>query len=275
MTSLNRTASSRRNESASFHFLPLALVVGLLFTSTTQAAISGINTPGTSNASVNFNDTNSVAPPAGITNTGPAVSPWNGAAVTLPSTTDPNTSDFATGSIVGSFAGNTYAINLNTITLTQAVGNTGFADLDFNFSIEYQLDGLGLPTQPTLFPNIIVNGTVQNIASSFALVSGFINYEAVNTAGAISLIETVNYNSIWNTPGPFTGTAFGVPTFGTTPALIPNTTLTLTGFIHFRVDPATINAQSVTVPEPSTLVLGMAGLAGLSFVRLRKKLRRA
>ena len=255
----------------------VALVCGLFFSGSTQAAILGINTPVTSIAVVNFDDTNWVMPPTGITNTGPSVSPWNGSTVLLPTTTDPNTADFAKGSIVGSFipSSNIYSLNLNSINLSQAAGNTGFADLDFRFSIEYQLDGLGLPAQATLFPNFIVNGTVQNSSGSFAAVTGFINYEAVNTAGTISVIDTVNYNSVWNTPGPFSGTAAGVPINGFTPALIPNTTLTLDGFIKFEVDPATINAQSVPAPEPSTLVLGIAALAGLCFVTLRKKYRRA
>ncbi len=273
MTRLPHTASSRREERALFHFMLAALVGGLLFSSSTQAAIVGINTPGTSIASVNFDDTNSVLPPNGVTNSGPSVSPWNGSTVVLPLTTDPTTLDFAKGSIVGSFipSSNIYLINFNSINLSQAAGNTGFANLDFAFSIEYQLDNLGLPAQATLYPNFVVNGTVQSSFGSFAAVSGYINYEAVNTAGTISVIETVNYNSVWNTPGPFSGTVVGVPVNGFTPALVPNTTLTLDGFIRFQVDPATINAQSVPAPEPSTCVLGALGALGLlAFARRRR-----
>ncbi len=254
------------------HLVRSTLVGMLLFCGGVRAAILGINTPGTSVATVNFDDTNSIAPPSGITNTGPSVSPWNGATVVLPLTTDPNTSDFAKGSIVGSFipSSNTYSLNFNSINLSQAVGNTGFATLDFTFNIEFQLDALGLPAQPTLYPNFVVNGTVQNTSGSFAAVSGFINYEAVNTAGTISIVDTVNYNSVWNTPGPFSGTAVGVPVNGTTPALVPNTTLTLDGFIRFQVDPATINAQSVMVPEPSTWLLGALGALGILAIYRRR-----
>jgi len=253
--------------------IPIALFLTFSAQSLSYAGISGINTPVTSSASINFDDTNSVAPPAGVTNTGPSVSPWNGTTLTLPGTTDPNTGDFATGNLQATFvpAGNTYAINLSGITLTQAPGNTGFANLSFNFTVEYQLDALGLPSQATLYPNFLVNGTVQSTAGSFALVSGFIDYYGVNTAGTIGLIETVNYNSLWNTPGPFSGTAFGIPTIGTTPALVGNTTLTLNGSIHFMVDPATINVESLMVPEPGTCTLFTLGLIGLA---IAKRVRR-
>lgn len=251
----------------------IALVVGAHFSAQVQAAIIGINTPVTSMASIYFDDTNSIAPPPGITNSGPSVTPWSGAILTLPPTTDPNTGDFATGSIDASFipASNTYAINLSGITLSQAVNNTGFADLGFNFNVEYQLDAAGLPLQPTLYPNFSVSGTVQNIPGSFALVSGFIDYYGVNTAGTISLLETVNYNSVWTTPGPFVGTAFGSPVNGTTPLLPANSTLIVNGFIHFVVDPATINAQSVQVPEPSTLALATLALACLVSIARRRR----
>jgi len=244
----------------------LAIVIGgLVATGSAQAGIASINTPGTSMATINFDDTNSVAPPAGITNIGPSVSPWNGTTVSLPLTTDPSTSDFAQGDIVGTYipSSNTYALNLNNVSLSQAAGNTGFADLAFTFNIEYQLDALGLPSQATLFPNFVVSGTVQSSSGSYAAIKGYINYEAVNTAGVMTVLDTVVYNTVWTTPGPFSGIAVGVPVNGTTPALVANTTLTLDGFIRFQVDPATINAQSFMVPEPSTFVLGALGALGL------------
>lgn len=276
MTRNRNTAISRRDGRVIAWATAVALLVGLPFDSTAKAGIIGINTPGTSMASINFDDTNSIAPPAGITNTGPTVSPWTGAPLTLTPTTDPFTGDFATGSIDATFipATNTYALNLSGITLTQAVANTGFADLAFQFTVEYQLDVLGLPLQPTLYPNFLVNGTVQNISGSFAMVSGFIDYYGVTTAGTIGLVETVNYNSLWTTPGPFTGTAVGSPVIGTTPLLVGNTTLTLNGFINFMVDPATINAESVQVPEPSSLALSaVLGLAGLGIAGRRRRAR--
>jgi hypothetical protein len=276
MKRLTCTTSSRRETKALLHAALAALIGGLLASAGAQAGIIAINTPVTSTASINFDDTNSSTPPSGITNTGPSVSPWNGSMVSLPSTTDPNTLDWAQGNIDGSFifASNTYALNLTGITLSQAGTNTGFAILDFAFSIEFQLDAAGLPSQPTLYPNFTVNGTVQNTAGSFASVSGFIDYYGVNTAGTIGLLETVNYNSLWTTPGAFIGVAAGVPVSGTTPVLVGGTTLMLNGFIQFVVDPATINAQTFQVPEPSSIALwgiGTGILASGSARRRREK----
>lgn len=244
----------------------LVFLGGMLALSTlgprAHAAIIGINTPGTSIASITFDDTFSSAPPLGITNTGPSVSPWTGSIVTLPLTTDPNTADFAFGDISATFAGNSYTISLTNVTLNQAPLNTGTAHLNFAFNIEFQLDAAGLPLQPTLFPNFIVNGTVQNTSGAFAAVGGFIDYYGVNTAGTYSVLETVTYGSVWNTPGNYTGTAVGTPVNGTTPLLVGNTTLTLNGFLSFQVDPASINAYSVQAPEPASLTL-LALAAGL------------
>jgi hypothetical protein len=117
-----------------------------------------------------------------------------------------------------------------------------------------------------VFPNFAVNGTVQNSSGSYAAVKGYINYDAVNTAGTINTVETVNYNWINTTPGGFTTTIFGIPINGTTPNLVPNTTLTLSGYLDFIVDPANINVE--TVPEPgSGLLLGFAALGGLLWKR--------
>lgn len=244
---------SGSNRPGSVHAIGLALVACFIFTAAAQAGISGINTPVTSAGSITFDDTASSQPPAGVTLTGPLASPWNGALLSLPLTTDPNTLDSAIGDMDATFLGNNYAINISNVTLTQATGNTGFATLGFAFNVEFQIDGAGLPLQPTLYPNFVVNGTVQT--GGFAAVSGFIDYYGVNTAGVYSILESVNYNSVWTTPGSFSGTAAGIPVNGTTPLLVPNTTLTLDGFIIFQVDPASISAYSVTVPEPATLIL--------------------
>jgi hypothetical protein len=155
---------------------------------------------------------------------------------------------------------------LNNIVLNQAPNNTSFAHLNFQFSVEYQLDAFDLPRQATLFPNFLINGTVQNTAGSFAAVSGFIDYYGVNTAGTYGILETVNYGASYTTPGNFTATVSGIPVGGTTPLLVGNTTLMLVGNIDFMVDPASISVQ--TIPEPaSSLLLGLAALGGL--LRLR------
>lgn len=254
-----------------------AVVVGVGgITYDAQAGIGGVNTPVTSSGSIIFDDTLSSTPPAGITNTGPVVSPWNGSPVTLTLTTDPNTLDFASGSLDATYVlnGNNYAININGITLNQAVGNTGLAQLDVAFNIEFQLDALGLPQQVPIYPNFVVNGTVQNTAGSFAALSGYIDYYGVNTAGTYSVLETVNYNAQWLTPGPFSSIVFGVPVNGFVPMLVGNTTFTLDGLIRFKVDPASINAYSIqSVPEPASIISLGAAAGWLATRRGRRAVR--
>lgn len=236
-----------------------ALTAALTLSDRADAAISGINTPGTSLASINFDDTNSFSPPPGTTNITPNVSPWNGALFSLPSTTDGTTFDTAQGDIAATFLGNTYAITFTNIFLQQALFNTGFAKLVFQFNVEFQLDGAGLPLQATLYPIFNVTGTVQ--IGGFALVSGFINYNGLNADGTANLLDTVNYNASYVTPGAFSSPAvLGVPGGGTTAALAPNSTLTLDGVFTFIVDPASISANSVMVPEPSSALLALLSL---------------
>jgi hypothetical protein len=244
--------------------LNLVSLAGCLFLAdSTRAAVSGINTPGSSFASIAFNDTTSFDPllTPGVTSGGPGVGPWNGATLTLSPTTDPVTLDYTQGDIDASFIGNTYSIGVNNTTLTQAPLNTGYAELLFQFSVEFQLDAFGLPSQPTLYPNFAVNGTVQT--GGFAYVRGLIDYYNNST-----LVETVVYSTIFNTPGNFSGIVSGIPVNGITPVMAGNSTLTLTGFFNFTVDPASINVQTVPVPEPASgLLLGAAGLAGLLWRR--------
>jgi hypothetical protein len=153
-----------------------------------EAAITGINTPTSSFATIAFDDSQSVAPPNGITNAVVTVSPWNGSLITLPLTTDPITLDQASGDLVASFAGNNYALTFSNLFLAQpAITTTGFATLAFNFSIEFQLDALGLPAQATLFPTFLLSGTVQTPPGSFAAFAGNLDYYGVNTAGTVSL----------------------------------------------------------------------------------------
>jgi hypothetical protein len=162
--------------------IALALAGGMFLADSAPAAISGINTPVASFAQIQFIDTTSLDPSfiPGITSINQSVSSWNGATYSLASTTDPVTSDTAQGDITASFLGNSYTIALNNVVLTQAPLNTGFAHLIFSFSVEFQLDALGLPSQPTLFPNFLVNGTVQSTSGSFAAINGFIDYYGVN-----------------------------------------------------------------------------------------------
>ena len=251
-----------------------ALATGLILSASTQAQITGVNSA-VSSSSIQFDDTTSFDPSSnpGITNTTLTLTPWPGFTThSFPSTTDPVTFDNAAGGITAGFGvpgPNDYDITFSGVSHTQAPLNTGTAHLIFTFVVEFQIGALGLPFQPTLFPSFSVNGTVQPVGG-FAFVGGFINYDAVNTAGTISTIETVNYNQLFNVPGPFAATVPGVPTFGNTPALVANTTLTLSGTISFQVDPASINAQSQMVPEPSSALLAL-----LSLPLLLRRRRRA
>ncbi|MGA2070388.1 MAG: PEP-CTERM sorting domain-containing protein [Sedimentisphaerales bacterium] len=248
----------------------------LAISSSAQALISGIGTPSSSFASINFDDTTSLNPSAvpGITNVTVGGSPWNGSSLTLFSTIDSVTLDEAKGNLLGQIINpTTYDVSLNSVRLTQAAGNTGYAHLLLRFSIEFQLDSFGLGSQATLFPTFTVNGTVQPGGTGFAQFGGTIDYYGMNTAYQSYLLDTVTYAPpAWTTPGPFNGTVAGVPTVGTTPTLPgtfgPNiSTLTLIGNFDFMVDPATINIE--TVPEPATMCL--LGLGGLLLRRKRSK----
>ena len=136
----------------------------------------------------------------------------------------------------------------------------GPATLTYNFAVEYQLGAFGLPSLPTFFPALLVSGTVQ--MSSFASVSGSILYDGVvapATPGSPpTTIDTVNYSYFNGTPGMFTANAVtATPVNGTTPALQPGTTLTLSGSMIFTVDPSELFASSTMVPEPSTALLAL------------------
>ena len=245
--------------------LPAVIIAGsLLLGNLVNAQVVGINSPVTSYASIRFDDTTSLDPllTPGITSITPTVSPWGGLTHALPLTTDPVTLDFAQGDITAAVILGNYDIALNNVTLNQIVPNTGFAKLTFSFNVEFQIGAGGLASQATLSPIFLVNGTVQSSSGSFAQIGGFINYYAVNTAGTYTVVETVNYNALWNTPGPFSAIVAGIPVNGTTPALVPFTTLTLDGSISFLVDPASINVQ--TIPEPgSAQLLILAAITGL------------
>ncbi len=239
-----------------------ALTAGLLLAAGAHAGIIGINA-GASSASVNFDDTNSydVLNNQGTTNLTLPSGPWTGAIFGMTPTSDPVTGDNAEGYIAAAFAGTSYAVNFSSVTLNQgflgSTGNTGYAQMHIQFTVEFQLDGAGLPSQATLFPGFTVSGTVQSQINSFAFLGGVLNYyDSLN-----NLVESVSYSQTFNVPGPFPPTTVpGTPTFGITPTLAPNSTLTLDGNFSFVVDPAIMFADSQMVPEPSSALLALLSL---------------
>ncbi|MGD0058642.1 MAG: PEP-CTERM sorting domain-containing protein [Verrucomicrobiia bacterium] len=247
----------------------IASICGLLLANSVHAQVTGINTPAGSFASIQFNDTTSLNPllQAGSTYSS-SISPWGGASQALAPTTDPTTSDFAQGGLTAAVNAGNYSISLNNVVLNQALVNSGYANLIFQFDVQFQIGPGGLPIQPTVFPNFAINGTVLNVGG-FASVTGFISYYGTATVdGVVGLMDTVNYNDTYNTPGNFNAIATGVPVNGFTDQLNPNSILTLVGNIDFRVDPADINVQ--TVPEPSTVGLVVVGLLGVAGLRRRR-----
>jgi hypothetical protein len=257
-----------KTQRLSFVPVAFALICGLLVAVSARAQITGINSAGSS-AVIKFLDNNSFDP---LLNPGAIYTqssgPWNGSSWSL-TQTDPTTLDSANGAIDASlWTGSTYPIFLNSVSLSQPVGNTGYADLTFLFTAEYQLGGGGLVGAATQFPNFLVSGTVQSSAGSYASVIGSINYYGLDIYGVYGLIDTVTYNWLNTTPGPFVNLPVnGVAGNGTLPSLSPNSALTLNGSITFEVDPA--NFTVVTVPEPGTLALVGLGAAGLFALRRR------
>jgi hypothetical protein len=244
----------------------ITVICGLLFAGSAGAQITGIN-PASSSAVIKFLDSNSFngGNPGSIytQNSGP----WNGSTWSL-SQTDPTTLDFANGDITATGGGTFYSIVLNNIVLSQPVLNTGYADLNFQFTVEYNIGAGGLPSLATAFPNFLVSGTVQTGGTGYASILGSLNYYGVDASGVYGLVETVNYNWLNNTPGAFNNIPVnGVPVNGFTPALGPNTIFDIVGNLTFEVDPATLNVEPA--PEPATLAI--AGLAAASLLMFRRR----
>ena len=251
-------------------FLKISIICGLLIAGSVGAQITSINS-GISTGGVQFSDFNSFNPshnPGGSYSQGGGS--WNGSPVSL-SQTDPTTLDNATGTLDASgFGGYNYPLVLNNVTLSQASGNTGHADLSFYIVLTYALGAGGLPSANVQYPNFLVSGTVQPAAGSYASISGTLYYYDVNNlTGTGPVIDSVNYSWSYNIPGTFPAMPVnGFPSSPTLPTIPAGDTLSIQGDITFEVDPASINVE--TVPEPSTFVLAGIGLAGMLAIRRRK-----
>jgi hypothetical protein len=230
------------------------------------AQVTGIN-PAASSAAIKFDDVNSFDPlsnPGGLYSQANPV--WAGASLAI-SQVDPTTFDSASGDIESDWLSNPASYNINLgnntpLSLSQPVGNTGFADLSFTFTIEYGIGAGGLLSALTQYPTFLASGTVQNASFSYAAIRGTIDYYGVNTAGLYNLVESVNYNWLYNTPGTFVNQVVtGVPVNGTLPNLGPNSPLTVTGYLLFEVDPASFTVT--TVPEPASAAVVLLGGLGL------------
>ncbi|MCY2932391.1 MAG: PEP-CTERM sorting domain-containing protein [Planctomycetota bacterium] len=254
----------------------MGMIAAILLTAgSAKANLFGINSPSSSYALINFDDTTSLNPSAvpGTTNYTTSTSPWNGSSFTMGTQIDPNTLDEAKGNLLGQILGpTTYDVSLNSVRLIQTAGNSGYAHLNLRFNIEYQLDSGGLGSQATISPIFTVDGTVQT-GGGFAQFGGTIDYYGMDSSYNPYLLDTVVYSpAIWTAPGPFNGTVSGVAINGTTPILPGtvggnNSTLTLVGNFSFMVDPATMNVA--TVPEPATVSL--LALGGLAVLRRRRR----
>jgi hypothetical protein len=245
--------------------LALAVIGSLLTENPARAQILGINSVN-SFATIKFDDTLSLNPslnPGSLyTQT---TGPWLGTPTLVLNQLDGTTLDYAYGDVAASYLGPNYSITFSTITLQQPSVNTGMADLYINFYVEYTMSAQ-LNTQPTLFPTLFLNGTVQPGSSSYAFLKGTIDYYVVNSSGLNGIVDTVRYGYFNNTPGPFTATVPGVAGVGSTPTIVAGSTLGLAGNFQFEVDPA--NFTLTTVPEPGTgMLLGLAALCGLVWRR--------
>jgi hypothetical protein len=250
-------------------FSVLNILAATLFAaSPVRAQIIGINSGGSfaTNAFVDNSSLNNLSQPGAVYVS--SIAPWNGSSFGL-SQTDPTTQDSASGTVNATFAGFSYSLNLNSVTLTQDPGNTGIARLYYVFGIDYQLGVNGLPLQATLFPNFLVSGNVENTFGSFASISGSIYYLDGNN----NVLDSVNYNWTDNTPGNFNNVLVsGVAANGTTAALGANTDLKVIGDLVFEVDPASFSLETAPIPEASSgLLLGLAGVCGILWRRLAVK----
>lgn len=250
----------------------LLLAALLAFAASARAQITSVDDH-PSGAVISFVDTNSLnaASDGGGTYLSMAGNPWSGGTLSLLPTIDGTTADSAQGDLTVTLTSGNYSISLDNIDLDQAAANSGNADLVFQFTNVFNIGSSGLGVQSLNYPNFAVNGTIQS--GGFAEITGSIKYFGEVTAGPNTLIDSAVYNYVNVTSGNFTGTALGIVSSGTTPALLPDSTLEIIGDIDVRVDPADISIQTVqNVPEPrSPVLLGMASLGGFGAFIWRRR----
>ena len=249
--------------SASRFILPFLIASCAAIVTPAHAAIVGIIG---SDSVVNalFDDTNSLNATSnpGTTNlVTTALAGWSGGIYNQPLVVDPVTGDDATFGIFAFSTPTTYGVFLTGTQLTQQVGNSGFARMDINYRISFQMDAAGLPTQLISIPSINLAGTVQPLG--FAVFTGSLTFESA----ALGTFNTVNYAYSNTTAGAFSTTITGTPMSPPSFSLPANDILTLAGTYTMIVDPASFSVEFV--PEPSVAASAMLGLAACTLRRRR------
>ncbi len=164
--------------------------------------------------------------------------------------------------------------------LAQPSTATGYAYEQTNFAMDYLVGSGGLVGGAVGLRPFLVTGHVT--PGGYAQFGAEVNYwftpATFNTAGVITItglpvnLGQLQYSYLVNaSPGPFGAIVnqTSAPLLGAVGSGI----LEITGNVFVAGDPFDIAV--IDAPEPSTFVLGIAGMAGLGFVTLRKKFRRA
>ena len=157
------------------------------------------------------------------------------------------------------------------MTLNQTSG--GYAYEQLNYVIDYNVSSLVNTTGTAgTLPGLVtrsysISGNV-NSSAGFVAFGGEMNFWDGTTNTSLGAPLLFNYFN--NTPGPYTATVSASSFIN---AVNFPDVLRITGNFFVIADPSSITVNSVTVPEPSTLVLGAVGVLVLGFTSQRKKFR--
>jgi PEP-CTERM motif len=186
-------------------------------------------------------------------------------------------------SIIGNYSpgpntGNAFAmVGGPPMSLFQPATATGFAFEKAEFVMTYSVGPAGIAAGAAPAYPFIASGNVLPLPGSYAQFGAQVDYwwvpvipGTILPAGPAVNLGTLQYSFLQSGGGAF-GTLVNH-----SPAALAGATgvgfLQITGEMFVAGDPFSINVSSV--PEPSTCVLGIVGIAGLGFVAVRKKFRR-